>query len=779
MRTGTDDKRATGDPGDRAVAPVASASPALAAAAAIRTLQSRALDLLAAGAEPDAVLTVLCEILNATLGDAHCAVLLLGDDGRLRHAAAANLPAAYLATLDGLLPEAGADGRGPTALPGALMVAADIATDPQWAGGAEAALAHGLRACWSAPIREPASGIVVGKLVVYRTMPGAPDAGERGVLGGAASLASVIARLGRLADERRVAEARYRTLVEQAPAVVYIERLGDRTDAFISAQVEALLGYSPADLIAGTPTWDDLIHPADRLRVQIAVRQSDETGDPFDEEYRMLGRDGRVVWVRNQAVLVRGGAGQPLFWHGIAIDLTERKHAEDRLAYLAHHDALTGLPNRALFAERLAAAVERAGRRETSVAVLFIDLDGFKNLNDTLGHDAGDRVLVEVGARLRGRLRPVDTLARFGGDEFVVLLESAGGEPIATHVADRLLGALRPPLTVDGFAAHLSASIGIAVLDDASTSPSDLLRQADIALYEAKAAGRSTRTVFAPSMSRPVVARLRWEADLRRAVDNGELMLHYQPEVALASRRITRFEALVRWNHPEHGLLLPERFIRLAEDTGLIVPLGRWVLREACRQARAWKEAAGATPPFQVSVNLSGREFHQSNLASEAAKALTETGLDPRLLGLDVTETDAVEAPDAIRRLRALGARVALDDFGAASSSLAALRDLEVDALKLHRSLVTGLERDRRSAAIVRAVAALGHELELEVVAKGIETARQAEALRQLEVDYGQGFGFAPPMRAAEIDLLLTRATLAPGVAASAAQPTEIVLSVS
>ncbi len=705
-------------------------------------------------------LAAVCRWLESRLDRAACAVLLGdGHDGAARVVAASpRFPdaASVLAAARALLPARSHAGAGVPAI-AVIDLAGRAEASSVWPIGLA-----GIRALWALPFGDAAERDAgPGMLVVLRENERPPAEAEAAALRDAAVLAALAVRGTRATAAAAEVETRYAALVDQLPGIVYIEHLEGDADFFISDAAETILGYAAADLVAGNPSWISLIHPDDDDRVEQAARRSDADGGPFDEVYRMVARDGGVVWIRNQAVLVRAEDGTPLYWHGVAIDLTRQRQAEERLAHLAHHDALTGLPNRALFAERLAAAMARARDGGDAVAVLFIDLDGFKNLNDGLGHDVGDRVLTEASSRLRARLRPADTLARFGGDEFVALLDGVSGVAEAAAIADDLLAALQPPLVVDGCVTHVTGSVGVAITDDGTTDPADLLRQADVALYEAKAAGRAARAVYAPALALPVLARERWETDLRQAVARGDLLLHYQPEVDLSTGRIARLEALVRWLHPRLGLLHPANFVRLAEETGLIVPLGRWVLREACRQVRAWQDATGQ--PLGVCVNMSAREFCQVSLVDDIAQVLAEAGLAASALELHIAETTAaVASRDTVRRLRELGVRVVIDDFGKAYPTLGGLQDLEFDGLRIDRSFVAGLGADRRSHALVRAIASLGHDSEMAVAAKGIETDDQVAILRQLGIDFGQGFALAPPMEAAAVGELL-----ASGVGAS------------
>jgi diguanylate cyclase (GGDEF)-like protein len=436
---------------------------------------------------------------------------------------------------------------------------------------------------------------------------------------------------------------------------------------------------------------------------------------------------------------------------------SERKAVAPQRAHLAFHDPLTGLPNRALLVDRLARALRR--RPATGAAVLFVDLDNFKVVNGSLGHAAGDRLLVAVARRLRRAVRPEDTVARLGGDAFIVLLEDAADTALPVRLATRLLRAFRTPFRVGGHELVVTASVGIAYTG-AEIDPGELLRRADIARYQAKAAGRARYALADAGTAARATQRFALEADLRKALERGELYLHYQPRVA-ATGQIAGMEALVRWTHPELGDLVPGAFLPLAEETGLILPLGEWVLTEACRQARAWQLSHPGVPPIVVSVNLSGRQFRQPDLADVVARAIAVTGLAPACLELELTESIAMEDVDGavavLHRLKALGVRVALDDFGTGYSSLRALRRLPLDTLKIDRSLVLDVGEDRRTFAILQAVITVGATLGLHVVAEGVETREELDEIRALGCDAVQGFYLSRPLPGAAMTALLAR----------------------
>jgi diguanylate cyclase (GGDEF)-like protein len=440
-------------------------------------------------------------------------------------------------------------------------------------------------------------------------------------------------------------------------------------------------------------------------------------------------------------------------------DISERKQAEIELSHAALHDTLTGLPNRALFLDRLGLALRRTERRSGSVAVLFCDLDRFKVVNDSLGHDAGDRLLVDVAKRIVTALRPADTVARFGGDEFTILCEDIAGEIEAATIAQRIVDVFRDPFVLEDGEVFLATSLGIAIARGTDDRAEDLIRDADAAMYRAKERGKGRYEIFDEAMRADAVARLETESALRRALDRGELLLHYQPEVDIVTGEVRGFEALVRWDHPARGLLAPSAFIPLAEETGLIVPIGEWVLREACTEATRW--AGMSDEPLTLSVNLSARQLAQQDLVAMVRRAVAETGIDPSTLCLEITESAVMESGSAttaqLRALKSIGVRLAIDDFGTGFSSLAHLRRFPVDVLKIDGTFVAGLGHEPQDASIAAAVISLAHALGLETVAEGIETDEQHTVLRGLGCDLGQGYLFGHPAPAAEAVRLIAR----------------------
>ncbi|MBA2343801.1 MAG: PAS domain S-box protein [Rubrobacter sp.] len=558
------------------------------------------------------------------------------------------------------------------------------------------------------------------------------------------------------------AEERYRTLVEQIPAATYIDSADSASSAvYTSPQMEEMLGYAPEEWAEDPDLWKKILHPDDRDRVLAETRRTNDTGDHFEIEYRMISRDGRVVWVRDEAVLLRDEEeGEPRFWQGIIFDMTERKSLEERLSHQAFHDPLTGIPNRTLFANRLDHALAREDRRDDSMAVLFLDLDNFKVINDTLGHEIGDGLLVAVAERLTASVRPADTVARLGGDEFTILLEGVEDDWEVAAMASRLEDELRAPFLVDGHEIFVTASIGVVPQISYGNEAQELLRDADLAMYRAKENGRGRYEVYDPGMRERASGRLTLERDLRLAVERGEIQVHYQPKISMDTGAFIGAEALARWDHPERGLLGPDAFIPAAEETGVILPLGRQVLQDACEQARKWSEAMPEAQPH-VCVNLSARQFQQEDLVEEIAGALRHSGLAPESLILEITEgilmEDAEAAVVRLRNLKAIGVRLAVDDFGTGYSSLTYLRRFPVDFLKIDRSFTHGLGRSLDDTVLVSGVISLAQSLNLAVIAEGVETPAQLEKLRELGCGFAQGFYFARPVPAKDAARLMAQ----------------------
>jgi diguanylate cyclase (GGDEF)-like protein/PAS domain S-box-containing protein len=556
-------------------------------------------------------------------------------------------------------------------------------------------------------------------------------------------------------------ESTYGPLAEGVPSVAYVYEPGVNGQClYISPSIERVLGFPQEDWISDGGLWDRLLHPEDADRVISNEAECARSGEALVQEYRISRADGRVVWIRDEMTVVRGedGKAAPLFY-GVFLDVTDRKKMEAELERLALYDSLTALPNRALFSDRLAHAIERRGRAQAT-AVYFLDLDRFKRINDSLGHSAGDEVLREIAARVQRMLRPDDTVARFGGDEFTVLCESVGGVLEAVGVADRLQREIARPIRAGGAELRLSVSIGVALAEPGEDADcSRLVEDADAAMYRAKERGGARTELFDVAMRERAVDALSIEQELQHGLERGELRLFYQPLVSLGSGEMVGAEALIRWEHPERGLLSPDKFLPVAEESGLIVEVGAWAVGEACRRLRDWDRRNGGSSAFGLAVNLSARELTHPDVVSTVLNAVRRSALDPSRLTIEVTESTAMADRDsgfrALRELSDAGVRIAIDDFGTGYSSLDHLREMPADILKIDRSFVAGMAANSPDSALVAAAIAMGRALDMEVIAEGIETSEQVADLRELGCPLGQGFLFARPLPPEELDGLL------------------------
>jgi len=562
--------------------------------------------------------------------------------------------------------------------------------------------------------------------------------------------------VGNLHDitELREAHERFRSAFENAPIGMAISDLEGRIIRANRALGD-IIGRSAADLEGTVST--DLTHPDDRESTITEIQRllsTDSVGFQIEKRYIHHG-DGREVWVSVSVSCVRDGQERPVYLIGQIEDITERRALRERLAYAAIHDPLTQLPNRELFMDRLEVALRRAERARHEVTVMFLDLDRFKLINDSLGHDVGDQVLRAVAERLSGAMRSSDTLARFGGDEFTILCEDVGNDSDALEVAERLVASMGQPLSLESGEVFVSLSVGIA-LSRAAESAALVLRNADIAMYRAKARGPSRIEIYRDDDERNVVSRLRTSNELHRAIERDELELHYQPFVDLKTETLVGMEALVRWQHPTRGLLLPQEFIPLAEDSGMIVALGEWIVNEACRQTVEWFELRRGSGldnnRLNMSVNVSAVQLADTRFPTQVAEAIASSGIDPDRLWLEITEsalmTDADEAVLVLQEFRKLGIHVEIDDFGTGYSSLSYLQRFPVECLKIDRSFVNDLDKRSDNAAIVRAIIGLGESLGLSIIAEGVERQAQAERLKVLGCTLAQGYLYSRPLPA-------------------------------
>jgi diguanylate cyclase (GGDEF)-like protein/PAS domain S-box-containing protein len=546
-----------------------------------------------------------------------------------------------------------------------------------------------------------------------------------------------------------------------ADMIALVDSEGHRL--YNSPAYQKVLGYSPEELNSTSSV--EFVHPDDRARVLLAAEKARQSGQGERVEYRIRHKDGSWRTLESTACAIKNSKGVTDKLVIVNRDITERKRAEEMLVHNAFHDVLTGLPNRALYLDRLQHALTLSKRHPNyKFAVLLIDVDEFKVINDSLGHTAGDELLVQLGERLKGCVRRADmvsrpringgsdtndgTLARLGGDEFAILLDDIRDPVAAVRVAERVQAELATPFVINQEQIVISASIGIASSSSPHTRAEDLVRDADIAMYRAKKAGKACCEVSDSAMHASAVKRLRLETDLRKALEQGEFRVFYQPIVSLPTGEITGFEALTRWKRND-TILAPAEFIAVAEEIGLIIPMNRLLLREACLQLRSWQAEFPRNPPLSLSVNITSKEFAQPDLVSEIRKSLEHTGVDPACLHFEIIETiamgDAEKSSRVLAELKALGVRLSIDDFGTGYSSLSRLRRIAVDTLKIDRAFISNMDNDPESREIVRIIIMLAHNLGLKVVAEGTEREEHINLLKQLDCEMAQGYFFSRP----------------------------------
>jgi diguanylate cyclase (GGDEF)-like protein/PAS domain S-box-containing protein len=635
----------------------------------------------------------------------------------------------------------------------------DYFADPRIAPWAEVARATGVKSMAALPLRK--DGRCIGVLSLYGDEVGFFTDELVGLLNEMAdnlsfALTNLEHESQRDSAQRALKESeqRFRHLAANIPQVFWVAEPGYGRILYVSPAYEKVWGRSIETLLARADDWRQAIHPGDRARVEEALLAPEPHG--FDHEYRILQADGSVHWIHDRAFPIVGDNGDVILMTGIAEDITVRRKAEDQLLFLAHHDKLTGLPNRVLFYDRLQQSLAQARRHKSSVAVIFLDLDHFKLVNDTAGHAAGDRLLQQVSHRFREAVRSGDTVGRLGGDEFALILSELNNSKEADAAAQKLMRVLDEPFEVDGNEVFVTASAGISLFPVDGEDPDTLIKHADTAMYRAKEAGRTNHQFYKPEMNARATERMSLESMLRRALDRDEFVLHYQPKVSFASGEITGVEALLRWNHPELGMVAPGRFVPILEDNGLIVQVGSWVLSEVCRQLKDWN-ALGLSP--SVAVNLSGRQLQHKEFERSINRIFVDAVVDPRHIELEITESVLMRNPEhaahVLESLKTLGLRLSVDDFGTGYSSLSYLKRFPLDALKIDRSFVQDLVTGSGDAAIVQAIIALAQTLKLKTVAEGIENQAQFALLSALQCDEYQGYYFSRPGCAADISKLL------------------------
>lgn len=702
--------------------------------------ENRLLAMISVGRPVREVLESLVRSIEALSGAMRCSMLELRD-GRVHNLVSPSMPPDYVAAIEGVAIGPATGSCGTALWRGERVVVEDIGADPLWQGFSDLALSHGLRACTSVPISD-SNGVLLGTFAAYFDSTRRPTPYEDELLASGRNVAAIALERARAQAAIEEGRAQLQMILDAMPmSIAYTDH--ELRYRFVNSGYEALFGIPRADAVGQRVPQ---VLGSARFRVIKSYIYRALSGEEVRWEREERDADGSTRHLEAHYVPHRVADGRVVGHFGIVTDITARKENERLLKYLATHDQLTGLPNRNLLVEHLGLALARAARSDRRVAVMFIDLDRFKTVNDTLGHDAGDRLLESLAARFREHLRKSDILGRLGGDEFVVLLDDVEDIQDAASSAQKLIALTAEPFRLGGHDFYVTASIGIAVSPGDGTDAGMLLKNADIAMYRAKSQGKNTFQFFSAEATASTFEQLMLESALRKALERDEFVLHYQPIVNLATGRAEAVETLVRWRHPDLGVVSPARFIPMAEETGLIVPIGAWVLREACRQFAALPSAAG----LRVAVNLSPRQLRSHDVVVTVREALAASGLPAERLRLEVTESSMMENPEAAVRtleaLRALGVTIAVDDFGTGYSSLSFLRRFPIDGLKVDQSFVRDVVDDENDAAIARAVIAMGRSLRLDIVAEGVETKAQLDFLRAEGCDKAQGFLFSRPL---------------------------------
>jgi len=723
--------------------------------------RSDTLELLASNESLSGVLNAIVhgvEKLNPTM---LCSILLLDSEGKhLGNGVAPSLPDFYNAAIDGVEIGIGVGSCGTAAFTGERVIVEDIATHPYWQPYQELARRAGLGACWSQPILS-SSHQVLGTFAIYHSAANTPSESDIAIIEQSARLASIAIEKNIATEKIRNSEAHFRLLTEGVSDVVWRQ---DRENRFtyISPADERLRGYR-ADEVIGKHVFEMMTDEGvAAVKNAMQQRKNSRPTGALTIVAQQRCKDGRTIWAEILSTPEFDEHGEITGFHGVSREITERKRMEDEIRSLAFYDVLTSLPNRRLLLDRLKQALAASLRNGKEGALLFIDLDNFKTLNDTLGHDMGDLLLQQVAQRLLTCVREGDTVSRLGGDEFIVMLEGLSEQPIeaAAHtesIAEKILAALNQPYQLVNQEYLSTPSIGATLFSNQQQSIEELLKQADIAMYQAKKAGRNTLRFFDPQMQETINARATLEDELRTALVKHEFQLYYQIQVGSTHRPLGA-EALIRWIHPERGLIPPVQFIPLAEESGLILPIGQWVLETACAQLHEWQQNS-LTSDLVLAVNVSSKQFRQADFAAQVQAVLKRHSINPKRLKLELTESLLLESIEdtiaTMNTLNEIGVQFSLDDFGTGYSSLQYLKRLPLDQLKIDQSFVRDLATDVSDKAIVRTIIAMAGSLSLEVIAEGVETADQLQRLSDKGCTHYQGYLFSKPVPINQFEALL------------------------
>jgi len=711
------------------------------------------LGMIASDQHLDEILSAICQMQNAQSPDTFCSILLTDAEGKhLLSGAAPGLPAKYSEAIHGMAigPQEGTCGT--AAFRREMVVTEDIAQDPNWERFRSLALGHNLHSCWSVPLLSH-EGSVLGTFALYQNRTHTPDEVQIQQLACAAQLAVIAIHHERDGQRLEESEQRFRSLFTYNPNPVFaLDLLGN------------IQNVNPAGLKLKPQTatqfighhFSRLVPEEDLMRVSQHFSAA-RAGAPQRFEARLRDENEKLLTmdISNLPIMVNG---EIVGVFGIARDISDQKHFERQLSFNASHDQLTGLLNRVSLEDQLILDCHLSRLRKRRLAVMCIDLDGFKSINDSIGHYFGDQVLIEVARRMAEQIRPADTIVRMGGDEFIVLLPDLQRDEDVVPVVERLMASIARPYCIQGIDLHVSASVGITLSDGHLEQPMQLIQQADMAMYKAKQQGRNNFQWYTSDLNQRVCEHARLRNDLQKAIETQLLQLHYQPQIDARTGRVVGIEALLRWEHPEKGFIPPAVFVPVAEDSGQIIPLSLWVLDTACAQLRELDDQ-GITG-ISMAVNISPMHFQRGHFVQYVQATLEKHGLRGEQLELEITESlllhNAEQAIETLHRLKALGVRIALDDFGTGFSSLSYLKRLPIDKIKIDRSFIREIVTDHHDAAITQGIISMAHHLSLIVVAEGVETASQMEFLKGSRCDIFQGYHFARPMPFAALEAFLS-----------------------
>ncbi|MFP3848071.1 putative bifunctional diguanylate cyclase/phosphodiesterase [Pseudomonas sp. W5-01] len=711
------------------------------------------LGMIASDQHLDEILSAICQMQNALSPDTFCSILLTDAEGKhLLSGAAPGLPAKYSEAIHGMAIGPMEGTCGTAAFRREMVVTEDIAQDPNWERFRSLALGHNLHSCWSVPLLSH-EGSVLGTFALYQNRTHTPDEVQIQQLACAAQLAVIAIRHERDGQRLEESEQRFRSLFTYNPNPVFaLDLLGN------------IQSVNPAGLKLKPQTatqfighhFSRLVPEEDLMRVSRHFSAA-RAGAPQRFEARLRDENEKLLTmdISNLPIMVNG---EIVGVFGIARDISDQKHFERQLSFNASHDQLTGLLNRVSLEDQLILDCHLSRRRKRLLAVMCIDLDGFKSINDSIGHYFGDQVLVEVARRMAEQVRPGDTIVRMGGDEFIVLLPDLLRDEDVVPVAERLMASIARPYCIQGIDLHVSASVGITLSDGHLEQPMQLIQQADMAMYKAKQQGRNNFQWYTSDLNQRVCEHATLRNDLQKAIETQSLQLHYQPQIDARTGRVVGIEALLRWEHPEKGFIPPAVFVPVAEDSGQIIALSLWVLDTACAQLRLLDEQ-GITG-ISMAVNISPMHFQRGHFVQYVQATLDKHGLRGEQLELEITESlllhNAEQAIETLHRLKALGVRIALDDFGTGFSSLSYLKRLPIDKIKIDRSFIREIATDHHDAAITQGIISMAHHLSLIVVAEGVETASQMEFLKGSRCDIFQGYHLARPMPFAALEAFLS-----------------------